>query len=194
MNKKQSNSRSVIKLPMEQAAAMIVSMGITTFSQFKKMVSDGERPDVIPANPHGFYENYPGWDAFIELGVKASKKLKPYSPISYDDLKLHVRRKGLTTRMAFNNAVKENQLPPGTPTRPDLYYPEFEGWKEFLAPRTNFAPFIAAREFARTLGLKSSYQWRQYCRDGNKPSYIPVLPDRDYEEFTTWADFLGYDE
>jgi hypothetical protein len=194
MNKKQLNSRSVAKLPMEQAAAMIVSMGITTHSQFKKLSSDGNRPDVIPADLYSFYDNYPGWDAFIAIGVKASKRFKQFTPVSYQELKTILRRKGISTRQAYNKAFKEDAFPPGTPSKPEAYYDEFEGWKEFLAPRSNFISFSAAREFAHTLNLKSSYQWRQYCREGHKPAFIPVLPDRDYPEFTSWADFLGYSE
>ena len=141
------NTRSVIKLPMEQAAVTLFAMGITNYQQYTKLCADGERPDFLPSSLTTYYTNYPGWEAFHELGKNASNLYEPFFGISYADVKKVVHEYHICTK-------------------------------------TYIKPFK----------LKSSYQWRNFCREGRNPGNIPVLPDRDYAEFTTWADFLGYED
>ena len=45
----------------------------------------------------------------------------------------------------------------------------------------------------RRLGLKSSNEWRDYCKSGKKPAEIPANPDRSYAEdgWAGWGDWLG---
>ena len=42
-------------------------------------------------------------------------------------------------------------------------------------------PFTGAREFVHTLGLKTSKDWIEYCKSGEKPEDIPANPDAAYE-------------
>ena len=191
MNQKK-NSRSVIKLPMEQAAVTLYAMGINHHYEFTKLCADGNRPDYIPSSLTSYYPDYPGWNAFLELGKNASKFHEPFSGITYSEVKAMVHQNKISTKGAYIAAYKALELPPGTPADPESYFSEFEGWDKFLAPKNRFISFEEAKAFIKPYGLKSSYQWRAFCREGRKPDNIPVLPDRDYPEFTTWADFLGY--
>jgi len=53
-------------------------------------------------------------------------------------------------------------------------------------------PFEVAREFVHKLGLKSSKEWAEYCKSGNKPSGIPHSPYRAYKNhWKGWSDWLG---
>ena len=55
-----------------------------------------------------------------------------------------------------------------------------------------FRPFAEAREFAHSLYLKSSTEWREYCKSGNKPHNIPRVPYKVYlDEWKGWGDWLG---
>jgi hypothetical protein len=38
-------------------------------------------------------------------------------------------------------------------------------------------PFEEAREFARSLGLKSREEWNEHCKSGKKPVDIPPYPN-----------------
>jgi len=40
--------------------------------------------------------------------------------------------------------------------------------------------FEDAREFVRSLGLKSYKEWREYCQSGQKPDDIPSHPYKVY--------------
>ena len=188
------NTRSVIKLPMEQAAVTLFAMGITNYQQYTKLCADGERPDFLPSSLTTYYTNYPGWEAFHELGKNASNLYEPFFGISYADVKKVVHEYHICTKGAYVAAFKKQQLPPGTPADPETYFSEFEGWDIFLAPKNRFISFEEAKAYIKPFKLKSSYQWRNFCREGRNPGNIPVLPDRDYAEFTTWADFLGYED
>ena len=54
-------------------------------------------------------------------------------------------------------------------------------------------PFKQAREFARSLQLKSVLDWRKFMKSKKKPSDIPVVPQEIYKEFISYADWLGTD-
>ena len=62
--------------------------------------------------------------------------------------------------------------------------------------RANWRPFKDARDFVQGLGLKSSTEWREYCKSGKKPADIPSNPNSVYAEagWSGWGDWLGTGE
>ena len=59
--------------------------------------------------------------------------------------------------------------------------------------RANWRKFEDARDFVRSLGLKSETEWRGFCKSGKKPADIPGHPHDVYAE-AGWAgmgDWLG---
>ena len=55
-----------------------------------------------------------------------------------------------------------------------------------------FRNFNNARDFVRTLNLKSIFEWRDFCKSGKKPEDIPANLERVYkEEWKGFTDFLG---
>ena len=58
--------------------------------------------------------------------------------------------------------------------------------------KKQFRDFESAREFARSLNLKSNKEWRAYTKSGNKPDDIPNSPDSTYKKnFNGYGDWLG---
>ncbi|XRB10152.1 methyltransferase domain-containing protein [Pycnococcus provasolii] len=57
-----------------------------------------------------------------------------------------------------------------------------------------FLPFEDAREYARTLGLRSHEEWRAWSAPAVRPHDIPNSPDVTYASsgWTSYPDFLGY--
>jgi hypothetical protein len=46
-----------------------------------------------------------------------------------------------------------------------------------------FRPFVEAKEFAQSLGLKSESEWKTiFCKSGNRPPDIPANPNRIYKQ------------
>jgi hypothetical protein len=55
--------------------------------------------------------------------------------------------------------------------------------------------FEEAREYVRSLGLKTVADWYRYARSEERPNDIPVKPRGTYSDsWISWADFLGADE
>ena len=60
--------------------------------------------------------------------------------------------------------------------------------------RVEFRSFEDARTYVRTLGLKSSHEWKAWSSSGKRPHDIPSNPDMTYASsgWTSYSDFLGY--
>ena len=55
-------------------------------------------------------------------------------------------------------------------------------------------PYEKAKNYARTLGLKSYREWDDFCKSGKKPNDMPTCPHITYKKdgvWTGWGDFLG---
>ena len=59
--------------------------------------------------------------------------------------------------------------------------------------KKKYRSFKEAREFARSLGLKNTKEWREYNKSGKRPNDLPKAPEHAYKNkgWTTWGDFLG---
>jgi hypothetical protein len=59
--------------------------------------------------------------------------------------------------------------------------------------RANWRPFEDARSFARSLGLRSAKDWRQFVKSGRLPDDIPANPNQTYKDagWTGLGDWLG---
>ena len=96
--------------------------------------------------------------------------------------------------------------PEDIPAGPNKTYKD-RGWKDWgdwlgtgtIAPfNREYRPFEEAREFARTLKLRSSIEWRKYCKgelEGRvpKPEDIPAAPRNTYKDhgWQGFGDWLG---
>ena len=68
-----------------------------------------------------------------------------------------------------------------------------------MSTKKMFKKFDEAKDFARSLRLKSVKEWRNYCKGkykddkGNRPGDIPATPNIIYKEggWRNWADWLG---
>ncbi len=55
-----------------------------------------------------------------------------------------------------------------------------------------YRPFKEARRFVRSLKLKSSSDWRRFCKSGKRPKDIPAIPAKTYSrEWNGMGDWLG---
>jgi hypothetical protein len=63
-----------------------------------------------------------------------------------------------------------------------------------VAPRLReYWDFGKARAFVHTLGLKSTKEWSEYCKAGEKPDGVPLTPRHVYEKrgWVSMGDWLG---
>lgn len=58
--------------------------------------------------------------------------------------------------------------------------------------RFNWMPFTEARDFVRSLNIKSQKEWREYCLSGERPSNIPSNPEKNYKnQWLSISDWIG---
>jgi hypothetical protein len=81
--------------------------------------------------------------------------------------------------------------PWNVPSNPNLVYPEWSGWSDWVGVR-GWRPFEDARAFARSLGLKSLVEWLAWSRTPVRPQDIPTAPNEVYRgQWSGWYDWLG---
>jgi hypothetical protein len=117
--------------------------------------------------------------------------------------------RGFVHGLALKSATKWREFcrsgkkPADIPANPARTYrgKGWQGWGDWLGTGTTaskniiFRPYDEARDFVQGLGLKSSTEWREYCRSGNIPADIPRDPASVYkgEGWTGFCDWLGTD-
>lgn len=192
------------KLTFEEARTFVRSINLKSVKDWKEYCKSGNKPDNIPSDPYIVYKN--NWVSWGEwLGTfNVSNKNKQF--ISFEEAKETIKKLNLKSRKDyekyqsdmienFNNS-SINITPSGSgktlPTNPNVaYVGSWKGWNDFLDVKSNeFLPFEEARNFVRSLNLKSVRNWEDYRK--LKPNNIPSLPSSYYKEkWINWGDWLG---
>ena len=130
----------------------------------------------------------------------------------FAEARAFVRSLGLRSRQEWRSWLQGSRpdlpnVPDHLPRHPPGGYAG-DGWQDFgdflgtgnvSNRRRVFRGFVEARAFARTLGLRSGTEWLAWSRGDRpdlppRPKDIPGKPHTRYEEFISWADFLGADQ
>jgi hypothetical protein len=93
--------------------------------------------------------------------------------------------------------LEKGVLPEDIPLSPkEIYWDRWVSWSDWLG--SGWRPFEEAREFARSLGLKTSKEWRYFAKGelvkmGVLPEDIPAFPYRVYKNkgWVGMGDWLG---
>jgi len=169
----------------------------------------GKKPTDIPVCPHEAYlnEGWTNWGDFLGTG-RISLSIKKNT--SFEKARDFARTLNLKTSYEWRKYCRGEfpgikDKPADIPAYPQGIYRNrgWTNWGDFLGSDIkNYAnamhkPFNEARHFARTLNLRSSFEWRKYCNGefpgkNKKPYDIPVNPRRVYacKGWTSWEDFL----
>ena len=184
---------AVFWLRFEKARNYVWRIGLESRDEWWEWSKSGERPTVIPSNPDQFYkgEGWLSWSDF--LGYRPAGEWR-----DFEEARDYARSLGLKSKEEWKEWSKSGDRPPDIPSEPDRVYKD-EGWLswgDFLGyrPAGEWRDFEEARDYARTLGLKSRDEWIEWSKSGERPPDIPFNPDRDYkgEGWLSWGDFLGY--
>ena len=198
------STHSVPKLPLELAAAKLYKMGIKSWRDFRAL-SSGEmegvsRPADIPSHPTEYYDGLNSFEEFIERGRKHlnthADQAESSNVMSLERLKHVVNTLQIDSQRKWMKAVRDGNIPGYYPTRPDRYYADWSGWKDFLAPKKRFLDFDDARKeaimLAREYGLESQKDWRNLSRARKRPGRLPSNPNEYYaDQWVSWAHWFG---
>jgi superfamily II DNA or RNA helicase len=204
-----------VYMPFEEARAFARSLKLNTQNEWIKFSKGhfpdkGSLPDDIPANPAQTYRNK-GWKGFgnwLGTGRIASQQFV-YRPFEQARSFVHSLKlkNGKEWRIYSKGRIPEKvALPVDIPANPNQTYRD-KGWKGMgdwlgtgtIAPHLRvFLPFEEARAFVHSLKLKSSKDWRKFCKDQLPqkemlPANIPASPNETYAT-SGWkgmGDWLG---
>jgi superfamily II DNA/RNA helicase len=179
------------------ARDFVRTLNLKSIVEWRDFCKSGKKPEDIPANLERVYkEDWKGFNDFLDNGNISAKYIVFRS---FNDAREFVKTLNLKGQSEWKNYCKSGIKPEDIPTNPSTTYKtEWKGFGDFLGTGNIsnkdkvFRPFDEAREFVRTLKLKSEIEWRNYCKSGNKPSDIPSNPNSTYK--TEWkgvGDFLG---
>jgi len=128
-------------------------------------------------------------------------KKKHWRP--FEEARKFARSLKLKNQGEWVEYCKSDERPSDIPTNPHAAYKN-DGWKSLgdwlgtgrtRVEASRRASFDEAREFARSLKLKSSQEWHKYCKSGEIPDGIPsgFGTYRSYKNkgWKGWYDFLG---
>jgi Phage-integrase repeat unit len=176
------------------------SLKLKSEIEWRAYRKSGKMPNDIPTNPNKVYAEF-GWAGMGDwLGTGAiASHLREFR--SFEEARDFARSLKLKSGTEWRHYTKSGRKPTDIPTNPNETYAEvgWAGMGDWLGTGTiahglrEFRSFEEARDFARSLKLKSGTEWRHYTKSGRKPTDIPVDPKQTYAE-VGWAgmgDWLG---
>jgi len=186
-------------LPFEEAREFVRNLRLNDGNEWREYCKSGKKPNNIPAGLYGMYKEK-GWISWPDfLGTKPGFD-RNYLP--FEEARDFVRSFNFNTLSEFKSYCKSGDKPDNIPTNPNRYYSD-DGWinfgdwigngKQIKSKKEDCLPFEEAREFIRSLEIKSQREWLKYCKSGKKPYNIPVTPNKVYKTWgwVGWNDWLG---
>lgn len=181
----------------EEAREFVRSLGLKN-GEWEVYYKSNEKPDDIPTGPQRVYRNL-GWKDMNDWLGTEDEPNKFAGWRSFKEARKFVRALGLKKTSEWLEYCKSGQKPVDIPTGVRFVYMDqgFKGMPDFLGTqnkrRYQWCSFHKAKEFAQSLGLKSSTEWKRFIRSGKKPLDIPSNADKAYKDkgWKGWEDFLG---
>ena len=165
------------------------SLNLKSKKEWKEWSKSGERPPDIPSSPDRDYKGK-GWQSWGDF-LGFNEGYVPGGWLPFEEARDYVGTLGLNSCKEWFEWSKSEDRPSDIPSDPNRIFKD-EGWKswpDFLGYRPGCdakkcgvvgrKSFMEARDYVRTLGLKSVKQWREWSKR-KRPSEIPSNPDRTY--------------
>jgi hypothetical protein len=185
----------------EEAREFVRSMNFESSLEWRIFSKSGQKPKDIPSNPHVIYREN-GWISWSDFLNTSSKRIRTKSADSniksFEEAKKIVQSLNIKNSIEWQRICKSGQKPDGIPSNPGMYYKDkgWKGFKDFFGRTDGYKDFLSfeeAREYVKSLNLKSQSEWTEYSKSGQKANNIPVAPSQKYKGngWTNWNDFLG---
>jgi hypothetical protein len=173
--------------PFTKAREFVRSLGLKNQKEWIEYCMSGNKPDDIPTNPNATYKNdFKGYGDFLGTDRIQPQQIQYRS---FTDAREFVRSLKLENYTEWQEYCKSGNKPDDIPSNFPLVYKnkDWVSWSDVLNTGTVatqnrvYRSFTDAREFVRSLKLKSGTEWEEYCKSGNKPKDIPYAPSHTYK-------------
>lgn len=162
----------------QEAGMACKKIGIKSKSDYRRRYSEDSR---LPSNPYREYQDFPGTNVFLGT-IPQQRVINPYKTL--EKAKIAVKKLRIKNREDYISKRAED---PKLPSKPEITYKNFSGWKDFLGT-VFYKKCIDASIAAQKLEIKTKEEYRL------KRSQDPKLyaaPENVYPDFPGWAKFLG---
>eukprot|EP00947_MAST-08B_sp_MAST-8B-sp1_P000731 g731.t1 len=176
-------------LPFASARAWVQQRNLKSRKEWEEWSKSGQRPSNIPSSPHKQYRGK-GWVSWPDwLGTNTRPWKGGYLPFA--SARAWVHQRNLKSKKEWREWSKSGQRPSNVPGNPDQVY-RGKGWvslpdwlgcernKGGGSKKGNYLPFASARAWVRQRNLKSTKEWKEWSKSGQRPSNIPGCPDKVY--------------
>jgi superfamily II DNA or RNA helicase len=165
------------------------------YAYCKKVV----KPNDIPSCPNQTYKNegWVSWGSWLGNNIIASQN-KKYLP--FNEARKYAHSLALKSSIEWKVFWKTHK-PDNIPAKPYRTYENngWISWGDWLGTgrvsnsKKNFRSWEKAREFTKSLNLKTKGDWLAYCKCGAKPDDIPAYPHQTYKDkgWLSMGDWLG---
>ncbi|XRA99258.1 methyltransferase [Pycnococcus provasolii] len=182
---------------------------VLTRDQWRDWCRDDKRPEDIPGDPQAYYEGkgWESWPDFLDparAGVRAHGAADKFR--SFEDAREYMHAQAdVLTLQRWHAWCRDDKRPKDIPSNPNRTYEGkgWESWPDFLDPARagvraqgaadRYRSFEDAREYMHAQAdVLTRDQWRDWCRDDNRPEDIPGDPQAYYagKGWESWPDFL----
>ncbi|WP_282109301.1 hypothetical protein [Shewanella algicola] len=159
---------------------LIRDYGIFTAKEYDRFRNGSEElKEQLPSQPSVFYKNkWNGWDEFTGVQHQVDN-------VDIQEVQRIAIELGIKTKEEWRIAVSTKQIDA------PLFVSKVQGfsnWSQFLNIE-KYTTFDNLLKFSRSLGIKTQTEWRQWCRDNEKPHTIPFdLPTHYKDDFLSMED------
>ena len=181
----------------EEAREFAQSLNLSVEREWREFCLSGDKPSDIPSRVDIHYAEK-GWVNWADFLGTERKNFLPF-----EEAREFAQSLGFTKREDWFEYCLSGDLPDDIPANPPQHYFDkgWTDWGDFLGTGNvansmkEFRSYEEAQEYAQSLGIKDSKEWKQHNTSGNRPKDIPSNPDSYYKDkgWTTWPDFLGTD-
>ena len=137
-----------------------------------------------------------------QLNIRIWEKLSRFNWMEFLEARKFVRSLNLKNVNQWRNSRNSNRVPNNIPSAPNTVYKN-KGWISFgdwlgtgrvAHYNKKYRKFEDARDFARSLNLKSVKEWRDWCIKNKLPNDISTSPHNTYRNkgWVSWPDWMGY--
>lgn len=183
--------------PFNEARSYVHTLGFKNRAEWLSFTKSENFPADIPATPNTVYkEDWQGVGDWIGSFTVAAKN-RSFRP--FEEAKSYIQSLGFKSKNQFSIWAKSSDRPVDIPASPPTKYKaEWVSWEEWLGYKNawyrgkTYRSFTEAREFVRSLKLKSGAEWSEWSKSPNKPDDIPASPIKVYRKY--WkgtGDWLG---
>ena len=187
-------------MPFEEARSLARKLNYKSSKEWFKYISGQSDKIKIPTNPNLFYKNS-GWVNWADFLGHNYISVAKREYLKFDDARDYVRSLSIKSQAEFEKFTKSKKFPTNIPKDPSGTYKN-NGWIDWgdwlgsgfvIWSKRKWRPFEEAREYAKSLNLKSWKDWSNHTRGINFPKDIPKQPRIKYldEGWISVGDWLG---